>query len=239
MRGMKFYLCNVMFFLSCMFLISCADYSRPVPGRDKQGAGLLSGAIMGAGSGMITGGQFAASVGPGAFIGMGFGALWGSLYGLGLDVLEEEDLYILSQVAKTDDEVTAQYVLLEHFELKAELHPGRDIFPADVFFNNDETELSRSGNAVAQLFSGMLAKRNPASRIEIIAYQVSKDKTSSYAQYLGKKRTLAIGNALVRAGIEPRRLVFKSIILDNPIVHDRYDKAERYFQAVEFALLDM
>ena len=225
--------------LFAVIFSSCADYSKPIPGRDKQGAGLLSGAIMGAGSGMITGGQFAASVGPGAFIGMGFGALWGSLYGLGIDVLEEEDLYILSQVARNEDEVAAQYILLEHFELKSELHPGRDIFPADVFFKKDEVSLSRSGNAVAQVFSKMLAKRNPASRIEIIIYQVSKDENSTYAKYLGRKRGVAVGNALVKAGIEPRRLVFKSITLDNPLVFDQYDRAERYYQAVEFALVDM
>ena len=229
---------NVLFAIVVLNLIACADYSKPIPGRDKQGAGLISGAIMGAGSGMLTTGHLLASSGPGAFIGMGFGALWGSVYGLGLDVLEEEDFLILDQIAETDLEVAAQYEILEHFELKNDLHPGRDIFPADVFFKNGDTKISNTGDAVAQLFSTILSKRSPSSRIEIIVYQVSKDKASSYASYLGKKRSLEIGNSLVRAGIEPRRIVFKSITIDQPLVLDPFDAPERYYQAVEFALMD-
>jgi len=221
-----------------LLLPGCADYSKPIPGRDKQGAGLVSGALMGAGSGIITGAQFGASVGPGAFIGMGFGALWGSLQGLGLDLLEDEDFRILLEVAKTDDEVLAQYTLLEHIEIKSELHPGRDIFPADIFFENGDVKLSRNGAAVARLVTGILSRRSPSSRLEITSYIVSRDKKSTYAKFLGKKRNNAIGITLVGAGIEPRRLVFKTVVVDNPIVIDKYDSRNRYAQALEFALMD-
>ncbi len=196
-----------------VFLPGCADYSKPIPGKDKQGAGLVSGAMMGAGSGIITGAQFGAATGPGAFIGMGFGALWGSLQRLGLDLLEDEDFRILMEVAKTDDEVLAQYTLLEHFEIKSELHPGRDIFPADVFFDNGDVKISRNGAAVARLITKILSQRSPSSRFEIVNYIVSSDKKSTYAKFLGKKRNNSLGFTLVQAGIEPRRLVFKTIVV--------------------------
>ena len=43
----------------------------------------------------------------------------------------------------------------------------------------------------------------------------------------------------MKVGIDPRRLVMKSIILDQPVVLDPYDSSQRYYQAVEFALMDI
>jgi hypothetical protein len=226
------------FFVVLLILVSCADYSKPIPGRDKMGAGLLSGAAFGAGSGAITGAQFTASTGPGIWIGMGFGAVWGGLQGLGLDILEEEDLRIIYQVINTSDEVWAQYAILEHYDLKNDLHPGRDIFPADLFFAGSGTKLTEKGEAIAKVFVESLVCTRPSSRIEITVYNVSKDIKSSYSSFLGRKRADSLARILVDSGIEPRRLVTRSIILDNPLVIDPFDSPDRYYQALEFALLD-
>ena len=222
-----------------VLLSSCADYSRPIPGRDKQGAGLISGALLGAGSGALTGAKYSSTMGPGMWMGAGVGAMWGALQGLGLDLLEEEDLKILQEVALTQDEVWAQYALLEHYETKRDLYPGRDIFPADVLFEGSSVNLNSKGEAIVQGMVQALSEKYPSSRVEITVYQVSKDKNSAFASFLGRRRGNAIARALVKIGFEPRRMVMKSLLLDQPLVIDPYDSPDRYLQAVEFALLDI
>ena len=64
----------------------------PIPGPDKQGMGMLTGAMAGASAGAITGAQLGSVTGPGALVGAGVGAVYGSIRGLGVDILEEDQI---------------------------------------------------------------------------------------------------------------------------------------------------
>lgn len=221
-----------------ILVCSCAS-PRPEPGPDKQGYGLISGAAMGAASGAITGAQFAASAGPGAWIGAGFGAIWGSLHGLGLDILEEEDMRLFQELAQREDDIWAQYAFLEHVELKRELFPNRDIFPADNFFSGDNVNLTEEGKILARYLAKYVFSRDSFSRIQISSYVQTKDLQSPFTKHLTKKRAQALALVFSQQGVEPRRIVLQTVALGSPLVDDRYDSFNRYSQAIEFSLLDL
>ena len=69
-----------------LVLLLLAGCVGPYPGPDKQGAGLVQGAAVGAGAGAVTGSQLAAGTGPGALVGAGVGAVAGSIQGFAKDL---------------------------------------------------------------------------------------------------------------------------------------------------------
>ncbi len=221
-----------------LFFSACSGSTKPIAGPDKQGLGLITGGLLGAGSGMITGAQLSAPSGPGVVIGALFGAVWGSLHGLGIDLIEEEELRLLEEVDRLHEDIWVQNVLLMHYEKKNEIHPDRDIFPADEFFIGDRVQVSRSGKLLARAIARKYMMANPSSRVLITSYQASHGEDSFYSSYLGKRRAQAIAREFVSAGLEPRRFVLKSVRLGSPLVDDPYDIPARYTQAVEFSLLD-
>lgn len=221
-----------------LFGSSCAKQG-PKAGPDKQGYGLFSGAVIGAASGAITGAQFTSSAGPGAWIGAGFGAVWGALQGLGLDILEEEDMRLFEILADREDDVWAQYAFLEHLELKKEIYPNREIFPADNFFNGDQTELSEEGRILAKYLARYVFSQNSFSRIQVTSYIQTRDQTSAFTRHTTKRRAQALALVFAQNGIEPRRVVLQTVAIGSPLVDDRYDSFHRYSQAVEFSLLDI
>ncbi len=228
-----------LFLLTFVFLHSCSSSTKPVSGPDKQGLGLITGGLLGAGSGMITGAQLSAPSGPGVVIGAAFGAVWGSLHGLGMDLLEEEELRLLYEVDRLQEDIWVQNVLISHYERKTEIHPERDIFPADEFFVGDNVNISAGGKLIARAIAKRYMLQSSSSRVLITSYQTSHGKDSFYSSYLGKRRAQAIAREFVIAGLEPRRFVLKSVHLRSPLVYDPYDSPNRYDQAVEFSLLDL
>jgi hypothetical protein len=231
--GVRFYLCAFLCLLS-----SCSTSTAPVPGPDKQGIGLLTGGLIGAGSGMITGAQLSAPTGPGMAIGAAFGAVWGSLHGLGLDLIEEEELRLLAEVDRLHEKIWVQNALISHYEKKKDLHPDRDIFPADEFFTGDGVEVSRGGSLLAHAIAKRYMLASPSSRVLITSYHATHGKNSEYTSYLGKRRAQAIARELVAGGLEPRRFILKSVHIGAALVDDPYDDPARYTQAVEFSLVD-
>jgi hypothetical protein len=225
------------YFLSYLLLASCV--AGPQAGPDKQGYGLVSGALIGGASGVITGAQLGVATGPGAFIGAGLGGLWGSLKGLGLDILEEEDLRLLETLSENEDDVWAQYAFLEHLERKNDLFPSRDIFPADSFFKGDTVDLSQEGEILTKYLARKVFCQNSHSRIQITTYIQTKDSASPFTKHITKKRSEALALALSLNGIEPRRVVIQTVSISSPLVDDKYDSYHRYSQAVEFALVDI
>lgn len=84
------------FILMGFSISACAPGAQPGP--DKSAGGLLLGAGWGAGMGAIVGNQFGAP-GSGVAIGAGVGAVNGLLVGLGLDVVEGEQLQTARDVS--------------------------------------------------------------------------------------------------------------------------------------------
>jgi len=208
------------------------------PGPDKQFAGTLEGAALGAGSGAITGFHVAAASGPGAAIGAGFGAVVGGIQGLIAD--QEEEAMLALAAANRGERSRAQVheILSEHYQRRLELHPTRDIYPADIFFDGDEVELKPEAIALVDEIARLNKRRLPWSRLVVASYAKSSSADSEFGRHLTERRSRAIGDQLVRAGIEPRRIVTRPVLVEEPILIDPHDKISRYNQAIEIIPVD-
>lgn len=252
-------------FLACLLLVGLSGCSNndslmdPRPGPDKQGLGLIHGAATGAGSGAVTGFQIGAGTGPGALVGAGLGAIAGSIKGIGQDLAEEELLVMAAQSRAERTRAVVHEQLHDHYKRRLELHPGRDIFPADMFFFGDEVSLRPDAVPLVRELAQMNKDRLPYSRLYVVVYskvnpgvggatgiveeqQVEEGEKravrSTYAEHLTTMRSREIVNYLVQSGLEPRRLVARGILVDKPVLIDPLDDPLRYNQAVEIIALD-
>jgi hypothetical protein len=80
--------------------------------------------------------------------------------------------------------------------------------------------------------------RLPYSRIVIASYAKAVNPESAYAAHLTEERAKEFVNQLVRAGIEPRRLETRVIVVDAPVLIDPFDDPTRYDQAIEIIPID-
>jgi outer membrane protein OmpA-like peptidoglycan-associated protein len=119
-----------------------------------------------------------------------------------------------------------------------EMHPGRDIYPADLFFHGDSAKMCPSGVAIVKEIARLNEYRVPYSRIVIASYAKSLAPDSAYAAYLTEKRAREFVNQLVRAGVEPRRLETRAVVVDAPVLLDPLDDPTRYNQAIEIIAVD-
>lgn len=228
------------FLVLCFLCLSaCSPFTtEPVPGPDKQGQGMLSGAMLGAGGGAIYGAQISAGAGPGAWVGAAFGAVYGLFSGLGIDLLEEDSLRREIETQQLREVAWVQELLAEHYARRLELHPARDIFPADWFFEGDSLELKPSAVILAREIGRISKERMPWSRIVVASYMTSQDSDSAYANYVSKKRAQEIASQFVVAGLEPRRVLAQGMALKEPILIDPKDSVSRYNQSIEIVALD-
>lgn len=233
---MKKHLLKISFSCVAMILLSsCSHYS---PGPDKQGAGIVSGILAGAGTGAVTGLHMGAGLGPGAAVGAGFGAIAGGVKGVLQDWVEE-DMRELKKRAKYEKQVSyAHRILSEHYKRRIELHPARDIYPADWFFDGDSATIKESAKVLIDEIARLNKKRFPWSRLVVVTYIKTVNKDSSYAKHLALKRSRELGNYFVRSGIEPRRIETRPVLVDAPVLIDPYDDPKRYSQAIELIPVD-
>lgn len=223
--------------LAACFLAMSACRGPIVPGPDRQFAGTASGAALGAGTGAVTGFQVSAATGPGAAVGAGLGAVAGAITGAVRDS-QEDDLMHLSAEAKTERERAYVHQLLQdHYQRRLELHPSRDIFPADMFFVGDHTKLCHSGELLVAEIARLNGERMPWSRLVVAVYSKAKD-SSDFARHLAEERARSIADQLAKSGINPRRLETQPMIVDAPVLIDPLDDPQRYSQAVELILHD-
>jgi hypothetical protein len=235
------------FALPCMFALSCgvllAGCAGPTPGPDKQFAGTMSGAVTGAGAGMVTGFQVGAGTGPGAAVGAGLGAVLGGVQGIVQDDIEDEILKSATESEAARARVLAHEALADHYRRRAQVHPGRDIFPADQFFAGDEGKLTVAGGYLVDELAALNRERLPYSRLVIRSYVKSATvegpaDRNEYGESLATRRANAIVNRMALAGVEPRRLVAQGMTLEAPLVLDPVDDPFRYNQAIEIIPLD-
>lgn len=219
-----------------IFLSGCAR--EAVPGPDKQFGQMVQGAATGAGAGAVTGFQISAATGPGALIGAGVGAISGAIEGSSTDLTEDQQLELQQQIYKAKQVAYAQEVLKEHYRRRAELHPSREIYPADLFFYGDNVTLKPEAKWLIAELAKMNKTRLPYSRLVIAVYSKSKDPDSAYANHLTERRAREIVDAFISNGLEPRRLSTRPEVISEPILIDPLDKADRYNQAIEFIPID-
>ena len=226
----------------CLILIfavlACTPFStKPEPGPDKQASGTLLGAATGAGAGAVVGAQLSAGTGPGAWVGAGFGAIFGMLKGMGLDIIEEDEIAKEAQLAELRERAWAQGVLSEHYAQRIQMHPDRDIFPADWFFEGDKSELKLEAYALVGEIAKLQENRKPWSRILVAVYNKAP-KSSEYSRHLATTRAKAVALQMIRSGMEPRRVLAKGMSISEPVLIDPQDRDDRYNQAVEIIALD-
>lgn len=222
--------------VSLLALVSCT--TKPVAGPDKTFAGEAVGAAQGAGSGAVIGFQVGAGTGPGAIIGAGFGAVAGALSGAMDDLSDEQAIKIDKELRSERSRAIAQQKLADHYKRRVQLHPTRDIFPADLFFDGDSAKMCPSGRALVKEIAKINKYRLPYSRIAVAVYAKSLDATSTYALRLTEQRSKEFVNQMVREGIDPRRLETRPVVITEPLLLDPLDNPTRYNQAVEIIPID-
>lgn len=212
--------------------------SAPMRGPDKQGIGVSEGSIMGATTGALYGAQVLSVTGQGALVGAGIGAAAGAIQGMAFDSSEEARLRLSKDIAKELKRAKAQQILGKQYERRLEMHPTREIYPADIFFEGDGVDLTPVAKAIIEELARLHKDRMAWSRLEVRSYVKARDKESSYSKFLGLERAKAIANYLVNRGIEPRRISAKAVLIEDPILLDPFDNLYRYNQAVELIFLD-
>ncbi len=218
---------------------ACTPFSvEPKPGPDKQFVGTFGGATIGAGMGAVLGHNIISHTAEGAWVGTGFGLVFGMLSGLGIDLLEEDELRRLDELDRQRELLWVQEVLAEHYARRLELHPNRDIFPADWFFEGDSSKLKPEAVVLSRELGNLTQKRMPWSRIVIASYITSRDPSSAYAEYVTEQRAQEIALQFVKAGIEPRRVLTQGLAIAEPVLIDPDDSPGRYRQAIEIIPLD-
>lgn len=228
--------------LTISFFIGCTG---AVKGPDKQFSGGLQGAVTGAGAGAITGFQLGVGTGPGAFVGAGLGAVAGGLHGAARDGEEENTLKLSAMTQEERQRAIVHETLQDHLARRMELHPSRDIYPADLFFQGDDTKLCSQGLPMVKELARLSKHRMPWSRIAVTAYvrgenieEKGGSKEESYSMRLAELRAREIADHLVRAGLQPRRVEARAVVVDAPLVKDPLDHPDRYSQAIELVYLD-
>ncbi|MCX6114055.1 MAG: hypothetical protein NTV65_02405 [Proteobacteria bacterium] len=219
-----------------IYIVGCS--STPVHGPDKVVSSTAFGTLQGAGAGAVTGAQLSAGAGPGVAVGAGLGAVVGAINGFVQDASEDAQQQISADTKAEKQRIFAQAVLAEHYKRRTALHPARDIYPADIFFRGDSVSMCPSGVSIIEQLAGMNEFRLPYSRLIIASYAKGKTPESPYAQHLSEKRSREFVNQLVRAGVEPRRLETRAVVIDAPVVIDPYDNPTRYNQAIEIITID-
>lgn len=230
-------------------LLGCS--SKPIAGPDRQGAGALQGAASGALTGASIGVQAGAAAGPAGALGAGLGAIAGAIQGAALDVVEDRQIQVARMLETEEARTRVQQILTRHYGDRARLHPGRDIFAADLFFKGDESRLSDTGKHLIDEIAKLNKERMPWSRLVVASYVKGegRDKRSeeaeggrpsrdSWALKLAERRSEQVVNRLIKGGLEPRRLLARGVIVDAPVLMEPESLPGRYNQALEFMMLD-
>lgn len=231
---------HISLIISLLAFASCTPFfEHPVPGPDKSALGLATGAALGTGAGAAAAHHLTHAAGPeGALIGLGFGSIYGLVSGFSHDLIEENQLYRLDQQQVLRDMIWAQDLLSQHYQRRIELHPSRDIFPADWFFDGDSSDLKPQAEVLVNQIASLTQQRMPWSRIVIASYSTSVDPESTYSKYINRRRAAKIARGFVVSGVEPRRIFTKSITMPDPVLVDPHDDPARYKQAIEIIPLD-
>lgn len=232
--------CRVTLLVTGLFSMGIlSGCTAPRPGPDKQSQGALLGALSGAGTGAITGAHVASATGPGALIGAGFGIIFGGISGAVQDRFEEDLMRVSRDLGREKSRAFAHEVLAQHYERRKDLHPSRDIFPADLFFRPGEVVLRPSALPILEEVAAIHRDRFGWSRFQVYSYVKSKDQSNEYGRYLSERRAEELGNQLARFGIEPRRMRVQGVLIPEPILVDPEDADPfRYGAAIEFAPVD-
>jgi outer membrane protein OmpA-like peptidoglycan-associated protein len=200
--------------IALVLLTSC---SKPVPGPDKTATGAVLAGGLGAGIGAILGNQFAAS-GPGIVLGASFAAASGIMTGIGLDVLEGNQLSTNREIESLNLLHTQNSRRLQMLEQEAQYrsrYTGISPF-LEVFFDRKRASLKLASVEQINHIAGDLRNKRLGS-YKIILRGFSTDfESETENKSLINARLKSVQNILQSNGI-PKN----SITLDEKSPSDR------------------
>jgi outer membrane protein OmpA-like peptidoglycan-associated protein len=161
------------------------------------------------------------------------------IHGVVKDQHEEVEIDNARKLRDATHRTAAQEALSDHYNRRMALHPARDIYPADLFFSGDSAKMCPKGVGIVREIARLNRYRLPYSRLVVAAYAKSVGAPdTSYVQHLTDRRSREFVNQLIQAGLEPRRLETRSVIMEGPLVLDPKDDPTRYNQAIEIIPID-
>ena len=184
-------------------LVSC----HPVPGPDKSVAGAVLGAGWGAGAGAIIGHQTGAT-GPGIAIGAAFGGASGLLTGVGLDIMEGNELEEQRELDAMKVQVAANTRNLQVLQDTLDDHDrrlDRASFTGQVFFDADSAAL-RAGSAAELERLAQAIRDNPyISAVEVRGHSDDMGNTERNER-LSEARARTVATFLANHSISMDRI---------------------------------
>lgn len=225
-------------FLSLLVLPLMFACSKPVPGPDKTASGAVLAGGLGAGIGAIIGNQLGYS-GPGIVIGASFAAVSGILTGIGLDVLEgnqlqtNREIYALKMLHSQNE--TRLAMLESHSKNRARYAPNVSFL--EVFFDLKKASLRlASVQQIAHAAEILRDKRFGSYKVLLKGYSTDfpSDKEN---QELIRARIKSVKNILQSNGISNDVIQIEELSIEdrpeNKLVSEQFDSPNRLNNRVE------
>jgi outer membrane protein OmpA-like peptidoglycan-associated protein len=205
--------------------------------------GTVSKTVSGAISGGITGSQLASATGPGVAIGAALGGLAGGAIDLARNSQSQELDLAQSELATEEERARSQAIINSFLSRRLNEHSARALYPADLFFAFDGINLTSDGEALLKELSAIYLKSAPWSRLRVVVYMQEREHVAvsqdSFALRSAELRARAIGDNLVKNGIEGRRVDARVARVETPLyLRGAGENPGRYSQAVEFIEVD-
>lgn len=225
----------VVLLISTFLLNAC---SKPVPGPDKTAAGAVLAGGLGAGIGAIIGNQLGYS-GPGIVIGASFAAVSGILTGIGLDVLEGNQLQTqrnIESLRLMHAQNSGRLLALES-ENRARLSMIPQASFLEVFFDKQRASLRlASVKQLAHVSESLRVKRLGSYKITLKGFS-SDFSSNAENKELIQARLKSVQNVLQSHGIPKESITLEEFDLEkrheDKLVSDTTEKSERLNNRVE------
>ncbi len=225
---------KVFIFLS-LFLVSC---SKPVPGPDKTAAGAVLAGGLGAGIGAIIGNQLGYS-GPAIVLGASFAAVSGILTGIGLDVLEGNQLQTNREIEslKMLHAQNERRLLMLEGQSRARLKYIPKTSFLEVFFDKKRASLRlASVEQIAHIAESLRSRRPGSYKIILKGYSTDFSSRSENLELI-TARMKSVQNILQSNGVSKEVIHMDEVDLEerreNMLVSEKSETPDRLNNRVE------
>jgi outer membrane protein OmpA-like peptidoglycan-associated protein len=226
--------------ITALLLIALLSSCYPTPGPDKAAEGAVLGGAWGTGVGAVIGNQINAT-GPGALVGLAFGAGEGILTGAAHDFAEPTLINHKKRLDALEQQASTQYDLLVSLQ---ELHSqdSKSSFtgklPAEfsVFFDSGLATI-RAGSETKIADIAKFARKNP--QIQAIQIKGFTEYTvrPEDMQDLAVKRCKAVEAVLIANGISSDRIISIAEGTGSPIVSSMNPEERMLNRRVELSFI--
>jgi outer membrane protein OmpA-like peptidoglycan-associated protein len=224
--------------ISVITLLLLASCSKPVPGPDKTATGAVLAGGLGAGIGAIIGNQLGHS-GPGIVLGVSFAAVSGILTGIGMDVLEGNQLQTNREIdsLKMLHSQNEKRLLYLEAQNRGRLHASPKISFLEVFFDEQRASLRlASVEQIAHIAEYLRTKRPGSYKITLKGFSTDFSSRSEN-QDLITARMKSVKNILRSNGVPKEVIHLEEVDLEkrkeDQLISEKKDIPERLNNRVE------